>query len=367
MIGLKSVVAILGLLVLVVVGSVSLFIVEDSTEDPWLYGEYRDIEGAVSASGSLELVDGRVHAVSVGRGDVLLSDGSRTTVTVERAPLDVFLMTGQSNSTYRYQTADHATASPVPPPGAAYMWATPDGNWTAWQDSSDLAFLPMTSGGGESLTGGLAPAFAATYYENSGRFSYWICGGWGGMEIAEFDPENGKVWDAMENTVQEAVKAIDRELFEPRYMSYMWIQGESDWDTPIPTYKSAFMLMHDAILNGKLGVPFDMCLISLPRTSDAVNAVEAQIQLARENSDTIRIVTDIADTFTVENGLMASDDLHYTQEGCNMLGSVLGKACADLTPHVYPKPLLSVIPIVLTISIGVMAIGLALRAIMGRE
>lgn len=369
---MKAVAVIVGILALIIVGSVAIAITDDvANVDQWSYGEYRTVTDAVSASGSVELVGDTIHATSVGQGVITLSDGKTIDVDVKKAVLDVLFITGQSNATYITSTAVNDEAAPVPPPGTAYVWATDSGQYSHfYTEGSQPSFMPMTSPDGESLTGGLAPSFAATYYQDTGRFSYWICGAWGGKSIDHFDPRDGDVWIYMKDVLSEAVSAVDKSKFELRFGPYVFIQGEFNASTNIDAYKREFMRMHNAILDGDLGEDFNRCVISLPRAEDATNAVIAQKELAEAHPSTITIATDAADGFTVDNGLMASDDLHYTQAGMNIIGAALGLACAELSGGAdtgSARSLMPVIPVIMGIVVGIMAISLALRAIMGRD
>lgn len=120
--------------------------------------------------------------------------------------------------------------------------------------------------------------------------------------------------------------AIDTTKFIPRTTAYMWIQGESDKNIDVDLYKSRFLSMHHAILDGGLGHSFRHCFISLPAEDDSTNAYVAQVELAQEFPGTITIATDLANTFTLENGLLQRDLVHYTAEGYNMIGTALGES-----------------------------------------
>lgn len=362
--------AVIGILALVVVGAVAIGITQDviSDEAPeWSYDDYKLIDGVVAASGSLEMIETHlgptVHAIGVGPGTITYSDGSVMKVDVERAKLDVYLMTGQSNACY--YDADPALADPVPDLGEAYAWMLPNGKYGQFILGEIPHMLPMVNIDGSAVTGDKATPFAATVGELTGHKTYWICGGWGGQSITQFDPAGGPIWLYMKDVVNDAMDAIDRSLFEVKTCYYMWIQGEADRTMAVEEYKDRFIEMHDAIIGGDLGYSFSHCFISLVRGG---NSVQASEELAQE-LPTVSIGSSAALDFTQENGLVGEDDIHYSQLGDNIIGVDLGTVCGELRGDspAGTKGLMGIIPIILGVVIGCMAIGLALRALMGRD
>lgn len=304
----------------------------------WQYDDYRQIEGVTAASGSLELVTvgdvEYVHAHELGSGSYTLNDGDQVEVSVSRAVLDVFLITGQSNAAYStaYPTAagpavdpstvDPSTASPVPPPGTAYYYGTD--TWYDYHQLGSPSFRSLTSPDGGAVLGDKAPVFCATYHQETGHKVYWICGAYPGRAMETFVPNSGATWLYMMVHVPAALAAVDQDLYELVPRGYMWIQGESDSSDPVDTYKEEFLAMHEAILAGRLGMVFDHCFMSLIAYG---NAQTAQLELSEEYP-TITMSTEAATTFTDANGLLG-DGLHYSQAGDNIIGAALGASCAE--------------------------------------
>lgn len=364
--------AVVGVLLVVVIGAMAIQITTDVVDGPdWQYDEYRQIDGVVSASGALEIVDVAgttyVHAASLGQGRLVMSDGSVTTVGIGPAVLDLVLMTGQSNSTWRPETADPATAEPVPPLGTSYVFAQADGDYSHL-NGAEAEFMPVVSSTGELNTSAQAPAFCAEYVESTGHRVYLVCGGWPGAPIKNFDPESGTAWHYMKTVLGRAVDAVDQDHYRIRSTCYTWIQGEANASTAVETYTAAFMKMHDAILNGELGESFEHCFISLVKSG---NARTAQIEIAEAHPDTVTIAYSGASDFTVDNGLLNSDGVHYTQAGNNLVGSALGSVAGSwasgLKEVSTQNALMSVWPVIIGIAVAVSAIGLALRALAGRD
>lgn len=85
------------------------------------------------------------------------------------------------------------------------------------------------------------------------------------------------------------------------------------------------------------------------------NSCAAQIEIARTNPNVIMAST-LPDTFTVANGLMNSDNLHYTQKGRILIGEDIANVMS--LPYHAPHDLanlIGVIPILVIASIVVFA------------
>lgn len=373
---MRAVLAVVGILVVIIVGVMGFQVVQESVDENaaggvWEYDDYRPADGVVSVNGVLELVETiqgtMIHAAGVGSGTIVYED-REVSVNVTRAVLDVYLMTGQSNSAY--YTYDKSQADPVPNLGEAYAWMTETGKYGNLKPSDGAAMRPMVSPENGIVTADKAPAFAATVSEITGNKVYWICGGWGGRSIVTFNPENGTTWTYMQAVVRDAMAAIDADLYEARTMFWMWIQGEADASMPVDEYATRFIELSDAINDGGLGFAFSHCFVSVPL--DSGNVPEAQALAAEARPGAITIATTIAETFTQANGLLGSDGVHYTQKGDNLIGVALGEACGEMAlnnpykPPVY-SAVLGVLPFILMVAVVVSAIGLALRALMGRD
>lgn len=358
--------------VILVVGLQVIGTIDDgdsSSRPEWQYDDYKIIPEATAATGSVEITTvgstQYVHAKSTGPGEITMSNGSKTAVDVKKAYLDVFLMTGQSNAAY--YSADPATASPVPLPGTAYYYGTSSTFRPSSPDGGE--FLSMIAADGSAAIGDKAPSFAAKYYDLTGHKVYWMCGATGGRMISTFQPTNGTSWLYMQSIVYYAMNSIDRDLFIPVIKSYMWIQGESDRNNDIDYYEENFLNMNNSILKGALGYSFDHCFISKIAAKDGGNAALAQIALAESHPGIITLSSTTADTFTVENGLMASDNIHYTQAGDNIIGVELAESVAewyeDNDKRTFAEDLVfGIVPILLIVGV---IIGIVSYAIMRRD
>lgn len=347
--------------VIVVIVAIPL-IPSEPTEDPdgWQYDEYRDATDVTAASGSLEIVtvgDTKyVHAYDLGAGTMTRSDGSVETVDVGRAHLDVCLMLGQSNAAYAHV---NLSQTPVPAPGTAYYYGYANGMYSSIAFAS-CGIHSMTSSDGTAATGDKAPAFAIKYSEVTGHRVYFICGAINGKSITTFDPDGGTTWNYAAEVVEYAIKALDKRYYAYDTIAYMWIQGEADSAMSIEEYKSRFLEMNRAIMDGDLGIPFRHAFISKVRT---VSSGTAQVQLAAEYPDEITMATDMASTFTIDNGLLESDGIHYTQAGDNLIGTALGESMGQWAlDHPVEQDqtiwkIIDIIPLLLVITLIITIIG----------
>lgn len=285
------------------------------------------------SSGSIEIVtvgdDTYYHAASLGSGTIT-KNSTTYYYDVVPATLDVWFLTGQSNSAY--YKADTSTASPVAPLGTSYYFGTSDGpvevgtvTEFTYDPETDYQFYSMTNPDGTAHIGNIEQPFAAEYYEKVGNKVYVINGGIGGAWVTSFMPSTGNYYWYEKEIFERGINAIDQSNYRINYVGMLWVQGESNSTMSVNAYKIAFTDWYEATTGRSTEYVFndlkiDSILISQTRDPNGTsNAVEAQKQLA-SSLDGVYLATDIADTFTVANGKMASDDLHYSQLGDNEIG-----------------------------------------------
>lgn len=286
-----------------------------------------------SAAGALEIITvggiGYLHACDVGDGVITYSDGTEETIIVKKAQLDVFLILGQSNAMYRY-SSDPSTASPVPPLGTAYYYGTPDDPVSnIFYDCSvnDYRMHSMTESTNVAHIGNIEAPFAATYNKRTGHKVLTINGAIGGAPISTY-LSGGLSYDYAQTVFSDALLTIDTAHYDFTVRSYIWIQGESDSDTDVETYKRSFMEIHRSLLGiGDIKFSphnFNYGFISKVRSAEGVNSSIAQVQLAKE-CKTIHLASTASDSFSIDDETMLNDNLHYSQKGDNVIGAELGE------------------------------------------
>lgn len=352
----------IGTALIVVLASATLFQDRNSYEESegWTYGDVRNI-GATAASGSLQLQDGYLIAASTGSGSYTDPEGTHA-VTVKKAQLDILIIAGQSNATYRTATADPSAATPAVGAGVAWYYGTEDAPADFFVNASQCAMWPMADSDGTQRIGDKWPSLASAYHAKTGHKVYVFELAKGGESVTSFDPDTGWIWQRMKPMTASAMAAIDADLFDVHTKSYIWIQGEADADMPIEEYKQRFMKMHNSIINNGLGIHIEMCQIVKTRESRAAQQAEAELQLAADHPGTIRICSEVADTFTLANGLLA-DQSHYTQAGNNLVGSTAGASIGEWTMSDYQEEqkiwrMVDIVPIVIFAAILIMAVSI---------
>lgn len=338
---MKTIKIIVGIvLTVILLGSLFVPLLDSYTpnESPkgWVYDDYKVAENVASVSGALEIVeiDGTdyLHASDVGTATITYSGGDTESITVSKAPLDLIFMYGQSNAAYR--NAVPSEANPIPKLGTAYYYGLEDRSGptaaenNTGMDLDDCDFWTMLDDDGVCRIGDKAPSFSATYYEITGHKVYWVCGAVGNKGMSQFLPTTGFMWTYGKDVLTNAIALVDLDKFDLNVSYYLWCQGEANASSSVSSYKTQYLTMHNAILNGGLGHTFLGGFISIVRDANGGNAAIAQRELCEEVS-TIHLGADIANTFTVANGMMGSDDLHYSQKGNNAIGKTLGESVGD--------------------------------------
>lgn len=199
---------------------------------------------------------------------------------------------------------------------------------------------------GSWAIGGEEPTLAKYASEKLGSDILVINTGVNGQTVAQLLPTatNGIY---AKNVIDHALDSLDREKYPNiEFSGMVWIQGESDNynGTPIDDYIEDFNTIK-SWYSKEYGI--DRFYISKIRPYFGSNATEAQ-QIIADTSNNV-LITDIAQGFTVENGLMTSDNLHYSQDGRNSVGT----AVSELINPVANEEIriLSIIPVFVIIAL----------------
>lgn len=244
---------------------------------------------------------------------------------------DVIFMMGQSNATYRDWAARPAQASPVPEPGTAFYYGTSSRPSGINQTAEESGIWPMSYDGGATI-GDKWPAIAATYTEHTGRNVLMAELGEGNQSIRLFNPTmGGRLWNYSVERVADVMQAMENAGMTPGVVRIVWIQGENDVLMNPDEYAKRLIDIGDSILGGELG-----CKVTAPiwisetrGTNDRNGSGEAQVMVCQEHPDMFRMASTLALTFSISDGTLAGDGIHYSQKGNNLLGSEIGNAIGE--------------------------------------
>lgn len=356
-----------GIVVLtIIVGSFAVPAIYDTVTDhdyyvdnAWRYDDYKKAPNVSNASGALELITisetEYLHAKDVGAATITYENGSTEDVTVSKANLDIIVALGQSNNAYA--EADPSAAI-CPEIGMAYYYGTATQPIVGSNSYLDGDMYPMVTTPGTPVIGDKAPPFCAQYCAHTYHKVYYINGSWPGRSITTWQPGETS-YVAAQTNIANAMAAVDLDKYNVSSKGYTWIQGEHDGNMPAMTYYDYFLTMHESILSGGLGIDLDHCFLSKVKNTYAGSA-NAQMLLAK-NIDTITMSTEIADTFTIADGMLASDGIHYLQKADNLIGTALGKSAANfyyppvIEDNEYTN-LILVLPAIFVIAIVLVAV-----------
>lgn len=315
------------------------------------YRELTDYDNVLGANGSIEVVSiggaPYIHAAAVGKGQIVYNDGKVANFRVTKATVDLVLMDGQSNAAYYLKNAlpPEADQAPAPEAGTCYYFGRltdPKMNYDFGSISDYAIHDFIDPATGLLRIGDKGPEFCKEYVEATGHKVIWVSLGIIGKRVITWLPPDGSNWVYDADMMQALNTGLSDMPIEIDKTIMLWAQGESDKNanTSISTYKTRFMTFYDAI-PAAWGHKIDSCYLISGKTSNMGKINDALAELAAEHDDIKLAVTpELIDTFTVENGLMIWDDLHYSQQGDNAVASAavryvlrdMGYSVADPAP-----------------------------------
>lgn len=254
--------------------------------------------------------------------------------------IDFFLVAGQSNA----QGSGNSALSPTVPAGVGYKI-----------EGATVSHLADPVGG--ATTGSAWPAFAIAYNAATGRKVAVVEAAVGGTGLvttatgSNWGP-NGTLADDAANIAETAIAALYGAGWTPNLRGILWHQGE--WDAQnvasaglADAYEDALSDLRTRIASA-LGAPALKMFVWQLGTRDqgdtagfqAVRAGQAQ---AATNDPLIELVYTECVEFPARDWM--SDDLHYTQDGYNDMGTDGGAVVAAtrnagwVPPYEEPEPI----------------------------
>lgn len=280
---------------------------------------------------SVEAADGRLHAVGLGTTEIVNSDGSTYRIRVNPAHATLILIDGQSNAAYWSQNGQPAPSAaekdvtPVPELGTCfYVGRASSMPYHEAEDVSDCRIYDFVNAStGKVRVGDKGPELCKTYYEQTGKKVVWVCLGIPSKRIAAWDQPNGSAWTQNIKLMDQTNALLESSGFRIDKTIVFWSQGESDYlhSTGYDHYISSFRTLHDSA-PAAWGHDIDAWYLMQGRTAKVGWVNDAFAELA-QTMDGVYLATTAAlvDSFTVNNGLLQTDELHYSQKGDNALAN----------------------------------------------
>lgn len=240
-----------------------------------------------------------------------------TTSPTLKDDLYVFGVFGQSNAAYGHEDLDVVNSTiPAIEPGMGFYYGV-NGLPISYDTDPASGQIYDICPNGEYVIGNWEPSFIQKMAE-SGKKTLIINFGVPGRSIVALQP-GGYAWAWESSVIVNALSQIDKTKYNVCMAGLLSIHGEADSYHEMATneYIDRFMTTFNTL---KSDFGFDCCLMSIVRDTRGTLIQTAEYQLIESQPDIILGCGETVD-FTVENGLMTDDDLHYSQLGDNILGA----------------------------------------------
>lgn len=283
---------------------------------------------------------------------VIISDQSHQ----DDDDLYVFVVAGQSNAAYYNYNVNIANEElPHIDSNMAFFYGTASkpvywGNHSydpTYDDTfTSYGWHDMVGSNGKYVIGNIDAAFASYFVKETGNRIYVINTAIPGQAISNMI--SGEEGNDYAQEVFTHAMAVVPDGYNIKMGSILFIQGESDSETPISTYESQFVDMFDSF---KDFTHAKTLILSQTRPSDGVNSSQAQIQIC-ETVPGVYLGSTAASTFINGTPMMAGDGIHYSQKGDDIIGHDLVNCYVkNLLPYKAPFEFMMIIPAIVIISI----------------
>lgn len=244
----------------------------------------------------------------------------------ENDNLNVYVLAGQSNSAYYNADVTVANENPAIKNDFAFYYGTSESPiecGTIVDMDYDTTFesygiYSMTDSDGNFRIGNIEAPFASTFVNETNQKCLIINTGIGGVSIDSYVP--GSVgFTYATDVIEDALSKIP-DTYNVIKRGVLWVQGESNNAMQITRYIGQF----ESMFNGFKDLGFDSVFISQTRAINGGNATVAQ-GIISETVNGAYLACDAASSFSISAGTIASDNLHYTQKGDNIIGKDLAE------------------------------------------
>ena len=273
--------------------------------------------------------------------------------------LEVLVIAGQSNAAYRQANVPLVNDEiPQPLTNVYYYGTASQPIWFGYPSNptydptlESYGIYSMTANG-QWRIGGYEPVLAQSISKKSNCDVLIINVGISSATIANLTPQQiGGEYTA--DVIEDALSKVDSK-YQIEKIGFVWIQGESNYSTPVDGYIEQFNIINDWYHDHG----FNKCYMVQTRPSNSGNAAIAQLKICQQDP-TVILASTAPSTFTVANGLMESDDLHYTQQGRIIIGEDINSKM-PLSYHLRDSPagdLLEIIPLLVIAGLIIAIVG----------
>ena len=273
--------------------------------------------------------------------------------------LDVIVIDGQSNAEYYRDNNGMVNISEVNSvlgaPHHKILYYGTSTQPAGYHQRNDLDSYSIHEAyvNGSYVVGSLLAPLGYYYSEKSGHDILIINAGVAGSPIEGLVPDStGGEW---RSDLIDHVMPLIHGYSKINKIGWVWLQGESDKNTPISSYKESFYEIQEYYET----IGYDNCYIVKTMYEHGKNATIAQAQLIIESSN-IYLGTDITDTFP-GTPMMKADNVHYTQAGRILIAGDLTKVLpVEKDGSETLMTLVSTIPIILIAALLLGIIGTVL-------
>ncbi len=264
-----------------------------------------DANGVVCATGISE----KISSVNAYVGETLVDTMTVTKTT--KAPLNMFIIAGQGNAAGEGGNADESVKTL---PGTAY---------TAELDDRLFQMKDISSG-----RQGFTPALAEKWYSLTSEKALFIQTAVSDVSVTKWTAD-GEAYKMADTRISFFTELLEDEaspyILKKKFC--IWLQGE--WDIAHGmTAEEYIYYFKDFYNNLNNDVKPDMTAIIPVRSSLALTEGEKKIEpvcaaqyMLGNMFDTLRIITRLTETASIENGFVSEGNLYYTQNGYNLIGS----------------------------------------------
>ena len=231
--------------------------------------------------------------------------------------LYVVALAGQSNAAYRFADVPEVNAEVSAPEEGCYYYGTASAPvvYESYTDVSDYGIYSMYSD--EWKIGNIEPTLAKYIGDITGHDVLVINCGVSGASISQLVPSGQ--YNAWTTTILE--DALSKITVPYQQIGFVWVQGEADTNMEQSTYIAYF----DEILDYYDGLGFHTSYIIQTK---GINSRYAQQTIVATHSN-VYMATDVTAGFSIYNGMIRDDTVHYTQAADILVGQLTGEFIGD--------------------------------------